>query len=383
MTFIGSNLRIARLFHGFSQQELGEHIGCSKQFLSRLESGGDVPTAALVSKLCDQLAVLPEFFVEPDPMPIADEQCHFRKQLTTKVVLHQVARARGEFLKRMINVMDEHLELPRYDFQEGDASSAEAIEQVAERAREHWGLGLGPVQNMTRIAENAGAVVMPINGLAPEIDAISFATRRPVIAMNSEGRSSCRARFGIAHEIGHFCLHIGIQTGDKVTESQANRFASAFLMPRRHFAAECRTAMRGSRLNWSVLADIKVHWGVSKAAILYRGRQLGVFSDEQYRSGVIGLTRRGEARSEFEDKDMPLESADLITDGIQVLREAFGISRAALAQEMKVQTSLLDELLSARFDTETYAATTDNVVSMSLERRARADVARCSTRRTQ
>ncbi|WP_028211981.1 helix-turn-helix domain-containing protein [Paraburkholderia mimosarum] len=381
MTFIGSNLRIARLFHGLSQQELGEHIGCSKQFLSRLESGGDVPTAALVSKLCDRLAVVPEFFVEPDPTPIADEQCHFRKQLTTKVVLHQIARARGEFLKRMINVMDEHLELPRYDFEEGDGTSAEAIEQVAERAREHWGLGLGPIQNMTRIAENAGAVVMPINGLAPEIDAISFATRRPVIAMNSEGRSSCRARFGIAHEIGHFCLHIGIQTGDKVTESQANRFASAFLMPRRYFAPECRAAMRGSRLNWSVLADIKVRWGVSKAAILYRGRQLGVFSDEQYRSGVIGLTRRGEARAEFEDNDMPLESADLITDGIQVLREAFGISRAALAQEMKVQTSLLDELLSARFDMRAYAEGTDNVVSMSVERRARTDAAKESARR--
>ncbi|WP_395061136.1 helix-turn-helix domain-containing protein [Paraburkholderia silvatlantica] len=383
MTFIGSNMRLVRLFHNLSQQDLGEYIGCSKQFLSRLESGVDVPTAALVSKLCDRLAVLPEFFVKPDPMPIADEQCHFRKQLTTKVALHQSARARGEFLKRMINVMDEHLELPRYDFEEGDASSAEAIEQVAERAREHWGLGLGPIQNMTRIAENAGAVVMPINGLAPEIDAISFATRRPVIAMNSDGRSLCRARFGVAHEIGHFCLHIGVQTGDKVTESQANRFASAFLMPRRYFAAECRKALRGSRLNWAVLVDIKGRWGVSKAAILYRGRQLGVFSDEQYRSGVIGLTRRGEARAEFEDKDMPLESADLIADGIQVLREAFGISRAALAQEMKVQTSLLDELLLARFDVEAHATVTDNVVSMSVERRARTGAAKGSARRAQ
>ncbi|APD34551.1 MULTISPECIES: helix-turn-helix domain-containing protein [Burkholderia] len=373
MIFIGSNLRTARLFHGLSQQELGDQIGCSKQFLSRLESGVDVPASALVTRLCDRLAVLPDFFVEPDPMPIADEQCHFRKQLTTKAVLHQGARARGEFLKRMINVMDAHLELPRYDFEEGDASSAEAIERAAERAREHWGLGLGPIQNMTHIAENAGAVVMPINGLAPEIDAISFATRRPVIAMNSDGRSSCRARFGIAHEIGHFCLHIGVQTGDKVTESQANRFASAFLMPRRYFAAECRAALRGSRLNWSALADIKGRWGVSKAATIYRGRQLGVFSDEQYRSGVIGLTRRGEARSEFEDKDMPLELPDLIADGIQVLREAFGISRAALAQEMKVQTSLLDELLAARFDTGAFATKPDNVLSMSVERRARSN----------
>ena len=371
MTFNGSNLRTARLFHGLSQQELGDQIGCSKQFLSRVESGVDVPTSALVSKFCDTLVVLPEFFIEPDPMPIADEQCHFRKQLTTKVALHQTARARGEFLKRMVNVMDEHLELPRYDFEEGDASSGEAIERAAERAREHWCLGLGPIQNMTRIAENAGAVVMPITGLAPEIDAISFATRRPVIAMNPDSRSACRSRFGIAHEIGHFCLHIGVQTGDKITESQANRFASAFLMPRRYFAAECRAALRGTRLNWPALADIKRRWGVSKAAILYRGRQLGIFSEEQYRSGVIGLTRRGEARGEDEDREISFEVPDMIADSIQVLREAFGISRGVLAKEMLVQTSLLDELLSARFDHGAFSAKPDNVVPMFVSRDAR------------
>ncbi|WP_052118721.1 helix-turn-helix domain-containing protein [Burkholderia pseudomallei] len=366
MTFIGSNLRTARLFHGLSQPDLGEQIGCSKQFLSRLESGVDMPNSALVSRLCDTLSVLPEYFVEPDPMPIADEQCHFRKQLTTKVALHQVARARGEFLKRMVNVLDEHLELPRYDFEEGVAASVEAIEQTAERARAHWGLGLGPIQNITRVAENAGAVVMPINGLAPEIDAISFATRRPIVAMNADNGSACRSRFGIAHEIGHLCLHIGVRTGDKLTESQANRFASAFLMPRRYFATECRAAVRGTRLNWSALVEIKRRWGVSKAAILYRGRQLGVFSEDQYRSGVIRLTRGGEARGEVEDGEMAVEIPDLIADSIQVLREAFGISRALLAQKMRVQATLLNELLAARFDHGKFASKPDNVLRLRV-----------------
>jgi Zn-dependent peptidase ImmA (M78 family)/transcriptional regulator with XRE-family HTH domain len=349
MIFIGSNLRNARLFHGYSQQELGDQVGCSKQFLSRLESGVDLPTSALVDRLCEKLAVLPAFFVELDSMPIADEQCHFRKQLTTKVALRQNARARGEFLKRMVNVLDQHLDLPRYDFEEGDASSAEGIEQAAERAREHWGLGLGPIDNVTRVAENAGAVVMPMSGLATEIDAISFATRRPVIAMNADSKSACRMRFGIAHEMGHFCLHIGQQTGDKVTESEANRFASAFLMPRRFFAPECRGAIRSTRLNWPALADIKRRWGVSKAAILYRGRQLGVFSDEQYRSGIISLNRRGEARREVEDEHMAVEIPDLIADSIDTLRDALGISRSALAELMNVRTDLVHELLGARF----------------------------------
>jgi Zn-dependent peptidase ImmA (M78 family) len=156
-----------------------------------------------------------------------------------------------------------------------------------------------------------------------------------------------------------------VQTGDKLTESQANRFASAFLMPRRYFAAECRSALRGSRLNWGSLTDIKLRWGVSKAAVLYRARQLGVFSEEQYRTGVISLNRRGEARREVEDDQMALEVPEMIADSIQALRECVGMSRAALAEEMKVQTSLVDELLAARFDTGSLSTRPDNVVRIS------------------
>ena len=116
---------------------------------------------------------------------------------------------------------------------------------------------------------------------------------------------------------------------------------------------------------------LKRRWGVSKAAILYRGRQLGVFSEEQYRSGVIGLTRRGEARAEDEDGGLSAEVPELIADSIQVLRDAFGISCAVLAREMKVQPSLLDELLSARFGPDTVVAGAGNVLPMVVDRAAR------------
>lgn len=345
-SFIGSNLRTARLFHGLSLSDLGEIIGRSKQFLSRLESGVDAPTPALTDELAGNLAVLPEFFFRPDPMPITDEQCHFRKQLTTKVALRQVARARGEMLKLLVNVLDDVLDLPRYDFIEADPVDAERIELIAEECRSHWGLGGGPIQSMTRVAENAGAVVMPIPGLAHEIDAISFATRRPVIATNADGRSACRLRFGLAHEIGHFAIHSGVLTGDKFTEAQANRFASAFLMPRRYFISECQRVLRGSRFNWQAMSETKVRWGVSKAAILYRGRQLGVFTDAQYKSGVIFLNRHSEARREAEDDAIPVEPPEVVPDGVSVLREQLGMPVSVIARQMAVQPSLVDDLLS-------------------------------------
>lgn len=346
--FIGLNLRLARLFNDLSLQELGDSIDLSKQFLSRLESGVERPTAILESTLADRLDVLPEFFRHVDPMPISDEQCHFRKQLTTKISLRQMARAKGEMLKRLVSILDSELNLPSYKFKETEPTSAELIEQAAERCRVDWGLGFGPISNMIRVAENAGAVVMRINSMAPEVDAISFATSRPVIALNAEGKSACRARFAVAHEIGHLSLHIGVQTGDRLTESQANRFASAFLMPRSIFISECQRAIRGTRtLNWSVLVDIKLRWGVSKAAILYRGRQLGIFSEAQYKSGVIGLTRHGEARAEDEDKDMIAEEPEVLLDGLKVLEQSCGMSKAAVARAMRVRPKVVLSLLDA------------------------------------
>lgn len=344
-TFIGTNLRLIRLFHDQSLTELGERVGVSKQYLSRIENGAEAVTPAMESTLAEHLGVMPEFFRHVDPHPIADEQCHFRRQLTTKMSLRHVARARGEMLKRMVGVLDEHIELPAYGVAEADPASSESIERGAELFRAAFGLGQGPLSNMTRIAENAGAVVMRLRGLAPEIDAVSFATKRPLIALNAQGRSTCRERFGIAHELGHFALHIGVMTGDRLTEAQANRFASALLLPRSTFAAEYRLALRGKGLSWAGLAELKLRWGMSKAAILYRGNQLGLFSEQQLRAGFMYLNRHGEATGEREDAEMLREEPEVVADSLKVMRDQLGIPIAAVAREMRVGGPLLAGLV--------------------------------------
>jgi Zn-dependent peptidase ImmA (M78 family)/transcriptional regulator with XRE-family HTH domain len=362
--FVGSNLRLVRLFHDLSLTELGERVGVSKQFLSRVENGAESVSSALEISLAEELDVLPEFFYHIDPNPIADEQCHFRRQLTTKVVLRQVARARGEMLKRFVGVLDDHVELPRYQVREASPESPETIERAAEIFRSLFSLGLGPLSNVSRIAENAGAVVVKVHGLATEIDAVSFATKRPLIALNGSARSACRERFGIAHELGHFSLHIGVLTGDRLTETQANRFASAFLMPRSTFASECRMTIRGTRLNWPRLSELKLRWGVSKAAIIFRGRQLGMFSEDQARAGYIGLNRHGEAVQESEDHLIAHEEPEVIAESLKVMKEHFGVPQSTVAREMRVQSCLLRTLLMS-----SHSVGANNVVSFLTARR--------------
>lgn len=347
---IGANIRLARLFNGLSLADLGERVNKSKQFLSRVEMGAEPVSSSLEQSLVDELGILPEFLRTVDPMPLSEEQCHFRKHLTTKAALRQYARARGEMLKRLVCVLEEHLELPTYNIKEADPSSDDSIERGAEACRSAWGLGWGPISNITRVAETVGAVVMRVSGLATEVDAVSFATRRPVIALNGTGRSACRARFGVAHEIGHFALHIGVLTGDRLTETQANRFASAFLLPRRSFLAESHRALRGTRINWDYMSELKHRWGVSKAALLYRGRQLGVFSEDQVRAGYITLNRHGEAIEEKEDGLIPIEQPEIVSDGLRVMTDQLGVPLAAVSRQMGVQPRLLTDLLGGTPD---------------------------------
>ncbi len=361
--FIGANLRLIRLYQDLSLTDLGERVSVSKQFLSRVENGAESVSATLETLLAETLEVLPEFFYKTDPHPIAEEQCHFRRQLTTKIALRQVARARGEMLKRLVAVLDEHVELPQYRVGEADPESPEAIERASEAFRSMFSLGLGPLSNVTRIAENAGAVVLRVSGLAPEIDAVSFATKRPLIALNGDGRSACRERFGIAHELGHFSLHIGVMTGDRLTETQANRFASSLLLPRSSFATECRLATRGTRLNWGGLAELKMRWGVSKAALIFRGRQLGILSEDQAKAGYAGLNRHGEAQKEFEDDLIVREEPEVIAESLKVMKEHFGVPLSAVAREMYVRPSLTQALLSYP------QVTANNVVSLATAAR--------------
>lgn len=54
---LGQNMKIVRAMKGISQRDLGEKIGLSSQYLSRLESGDMNPTLISVEKIADGLGV--------------------------------------------------------------------------------------------------------------------------------------------------------------------------------------------------------------------------------------------------------------------------------------------------------------------------------------
>lgn len=341
--FNGAQLRLARVFNGLALEEVADQVEKTRQYVHKLETNQGTPTDELAERLAGVVRVQPAFFFQPRT-EVDEDQFHFRKLFTTRAMVKQMTLARGELFGRLVEYLEGLLSLPKINIPTIDVTTSEDIERAAERCRQHWGLGLGPIEHMTRLAENLGALVTSFQGVSTEVDALSVSLRRPIIVRNEAKQSTCRQRFDVAHELGHFVLHVGKVTGDRTTEGEANRFASAFLVPR-SMMAKLFPRPRGSRLDWAGMRDFKMTWKVSKAALLYRARQLDLINDDQYKTGAITLRRTGEASGEKEDSLIPQERPELLRRSLELLAQRKQVYGEQVASALHVQIDLLTDLI--------------------------------------
>jgi hypothetical protein len=95
-------------------------------------------------------------------------------------------------------------------------------------------------------------------------------------------------------------MHPDPEPANPLLEKQANRFASAFLMPAEDIEDELpRRPPRDT--DWDVLFETRRHWGVSIAALFRRARDLGPLSEASFRRAMIRLSERGMRRDEGDD----------------------------------------------------------------------------------
>jgi Zn-dependent peptidase ImmA (M78 family) len=316
---IGGQLRLARMAWGQSLDEIGASTLTSRQFVHQLETGAKIPNPEMLAVLAEVMGVQESYFHKVNSAPVTAEQCHFRKQQTTPISITSQVLARGTLLDCFVSRLDKKLRLPKVNFPDLAIRSDEEIEEVAEACRRHWNLGLiAPITNMMRVVENAGAVVTYFHGISERVDALSMDRRRPIIVRSSAKESLCRLRFDLAHEAGHLVMHRGLHTGDQHSESQANRFASAFLLPRAGFLKEFP---RGARLNWPAMFQMKKRWKVAVRAIVRRALDLGLISASQYRSANIHLVKTGQAKLERYDDELPMENPELLDTALDALEQ--------------------------------------------------------------
>lgn len=351
--FNGLELKLLRQFNELSLEDLGGKLDYTRQYLHKVETGQTLPNDQFINKVACYFNVPSSFFRQLRPT-LQEDQIHFRSNRTAKISFKQIVVARGEYIKRLTEYLDSKLRLPEYDihtYEDALTTQNFSIETIAEQCRERWGLGLGPISNMVRLCETHGIIVTTFPSVSKDVDALSLATKRPVFVRNEAKESTCRQRFDLAHELGHLVLHDGIVTGDRLTESQANHFASALLIPQVMMRTHFQTWFRNGRFIWSKMSEFKQTWKVSKAAILYRAKQLGLLTQEQYTSGVIYLKRRGEAISEKEDHLILKEKPELLIACFTMLAKK-KIFADDVAQALNINVDFLENLVGLKIPTK-------------------------------
>jgi Zn-dependent peptidase ImmA (M78 family)/DNA-binding XRE family transcriptional regulator len=343
--FLGDKLRLARLLKGYTQQQLGEYVSTTRQYIHQLESGSRQPAEDVLNALCEVLDVEISFLSDQLGNDVKFEQCHFRKRRTTPVGLANRVLAYSTIFEKLVAYLHTYLDLPEVKLPHveygNDHYSNSEIERAAEQCRKLWGLGLDtPISNVTRVLENSGAVITQFSGVSKKVDALSVNRQYPIIVRNDAKESVCRMRFDLSHECGHFVLHDGIETGDRLTESEADKFASAFLFPRVAFRKEFPD-FRGLRLDWNLIYDLKIRWGMSVRAIIYRAHFFNLITAQQYRSANVWLNKTGQSKIERRDDAIPPENPELLADSINIMNDQLGVSFEDIAGALGVYPSML------------------------------------------
>jgi Zn-dependent peptidase ImmA (M78 family)/transcriptional regulator with XRE-family HTH domain len=301
-------LRLAREAAGLPQSALSKLAGCSQGKLSKIEDGVLDPTVSDLKSFADHLKCdLALFFqkgaVRPPAVSFYRKAASAPLKLLNKIDAEmnlcrlQVEAARPEHTHSI-----PHIPTDRANGLEARARGA----QVARQLRFEWKIPTGRIDNLIRLLEVRGCIVIHKDFETPKLDAFSlWGEGIPFIFMNASSAPD-RIRATVAHELGHLVMH---REPHEDVEEEAWGFAMEFLVP----GIEVRNSFY--RCNLNQLAALKKRYGVSMQALLKYGQDLGKIDQ---RPGRFLWMQMGKfrMREPFEE-DVPRERPQPLETWIQ------------------------------------------------------------------
>lgn len=304
--FRAERLVAARSLLDRTQGQVGDAANLPQSLISMIESGQRSFTEDHAVAIARAMELPMEFFsVRSRSIPF--DSLRFRKNRTSSTKTSQRVHVLFQEAFRVVeDLVRENLTVPRPVLplvQDPESIlSQDRIEKLASMARESLRLAPDlPIPSMTRSLERAGFAVAPV--ILPSIGesprphepghfGVSYWGGRgePGLIGYFQG-SGDRERFTLAHELAHAVLHSNRDSDD--AEDEANRFASAFLVPR-----ERALQIITSETTLRTLAIAKADWGVSIQALVMRGKQIGALPEERAAALFKQIASRGWRKKE-------------------------------------------------------------------------------------
>ncbi|MEV7621871.1 XRE family transcriptional regulator [Actinoplanes sp. NPDC089786] len=298
----GERLKTLRDILGLTQIQLAEVSGVSQPWISDVETSTRDAAADKLAQIAEATGTPLTFFsVRPSSVPL--DSLRFRKNSAArKSTTRRVHAIYGESYRVTEDLIElENYPTPSLPFATGDDPlKDEAVEQFASEAREALRLAPDkPIPHLTRALERAGIAVAPM--VLPDADGeehtavghfgVSYWAGKGATALIGyfPGYQGDRDRFTLAHELGHVVLHtFRPRLPLPQAEAEANRFATALLIPLSRAEAELSDS-----LSLTDYARLKSTWGVSMQAIIMRGSALGAVGETRKKSLFVQLSAKG------------------------------------------------------------------------------------------
>lgn len=324
MTVLGEVLITARRARGLTQQQLADLAGVSQGALSRWETSDRTPNEEYVAQVAAALGVTPRLLEHASRIRGATAvDAHMRRQRTAKAGVWQALEARLNMYRiHAGQLLDEvsiraQQQVPRFDVLENTP------EEAARLVRTQWHLPIGPVRSLVSWLEAAGCLVIVEDFSTPRVDGLSQWTGpQPVMLINARSPVD-RARWTMAHELGHLVLHEG--DASPSMELEADQFAAEFLMPAEVIKPQLR------RLDLGKLHDLKRQWAVPMAALVERAHTLQVMTAADRTRFYKARSAKGWITREPVSDELPREEPHLARAIAETLLER-GLSASDIAE---------------------------------------------------
>lgn len=362
--FNGQRLKEALQFREKKMTELADETRISKQSLSLYANDNNTPPFENVVKIARALSFPIDFFMTEDTCTVSTGNTYFRSQASATKKSRYSQKIKLEYVAKMYEVLLNYinfpvLNLPKMDnfslpddMTEADSDETYVrIEKLAAEVRKYWGIGSGPIDNLQYILESNGIIITGFKDVGSDIDAFSQqidvdGQKVYIIALAIGAKPIERLRFDMAHELGHILMHAWGEDNEDVSkdefnarEKQANFFASALLLPRETFTR----SVSAYPTNVDYYRALKRKWKVSMQAMMYRARQIGIITDNQFQYMMRIVSKNGWRTKEPGDvpgqiRDTIFQGAiDLLFDGgyltVDELLREFGRYGVILSQE--------------------------------------------------
>lgn len=334
--FNPSRLVVARQRRQLSKKVLADRLGVTPKMVLYYEAGDKAPSDQVVEKMIDVLGFPARFFFATDVEAPTVENASFRSFSRMSSSQRDGALAAGGLAYAVSDWLEDHFTLPAVAVPDLSGMEPEA---AAMMLRSKWSLGVLPIKNLVHILESRGVRVFSLVEDSRNVNAFSVWRdgERPFIFLNTV-KSSESSRFDAAHELGHLVLHRHGATKGKEAESEADNFASAFLMPRTEmlaYAYACRSVADVMR--------IKKRWNVSAMALTYRLHRVGVLTDWLYRSMCIELSK---LRMRTCEKDSAPRETSLVLKKVLDSMKPAGSGLRAIAESLALPVQEVHKLVA-------------------------------------